>query len=190
MSSEPPPQNPEWTIQEERLQYGAEKKKQRDTARLIWASKPRKEPSPKDLDFQTAEIVIPTKAAGDLRSFFDTEKMEIVHQFSIPYINIMGHLVPYYPDFIVKTKDAMYIIETKSTKDASTDTDTKRKAIAASERCFQISRIKNIPATVQPRAWNYVLLPQNIFDEMEGSGLRSLIDRCEANLALLKMRKQ
>ncbi|MFZ3059844.1 MAG: site-specific DNA-methyltransferase [Candidatus Methanoperedens sp.] len=76
MSSELP-QNPEWQIQEERLQYGAEKKKQRDTARLIWASKPRKEPSPKDLDFQTAEIVIPNKATGDLRSFFETEKKEI-----------------------------------------------------------------------------------------------------------------
>ncbi len=60
MSSELP-HNPEWQIQEERLQYGAEKKKKRDTARLIWASKPRKEPSSKDLDFQTAEIVIPNK---------------------------------------------------------------------------------------------------------------------------------
>ncbi len=76
MSSELP-QNPDFTIQEERLQYGAEKKKQRDTARLIWASKPRKEPSPKDLEFQTAEIVIPNKATGDLRSFFETEKKEI-----------------------------------------------------------------------------------------------------------------
>src|SRR3989304_3591361 len=70
---------------------------------------------------------------------------QYVHQFSIPYINQLRHMVPYYPDFIVKTKDAMYIIETKSTKDANTDTDTKRKAIAASERCIQISRIKNIP---------------------------------------------
>jgi hypothetical protein len=75
MSSELP-QIPDFTIHEERIQYGAEKKKQRDTARLIWASKPRKEPSPKDLEFQTAEIVIPNKATGDLRSFFDTEKKE------------------------------------------------------------------------------------------------------------------
>ncbi len=30
------PQNPEWQIQEERLQHGTEKKKQRDTASLIW----------------------------------------------------------------------------------------------------------------------------------------------------------
>jgi hypothetical protein len=35
MSSELP-RTPDFTIQEERLQYGAEKRKQRDTARLIW----------------------------------------------------------------------------------------------------------------------------------------------------------
>jgi adenine-specific DNA-methyltransferase len=80
MSSDIPPPNPDFTIQEERLQYGAEKKKQRDTARLIWASKPRKEPSPKDLEFQTAEIVIPNKATGNLSSFFETEKKEIDSQ--------------------------------------------------------------------------------------------------------------
>ncbi|MDD1745193.1 MAG: DEAD/DEAH box helicase family protein [Candidatus Methanoperedens sp.] len=74
--------------------------------------------------------------------------------------------------------------------DSNTDTDTKRKAIAASERCLQISRIRNIPYTVQPRTWNYVLLPQNVFEEMDGNGLHSLIEKCEANLALLKMRKE
>jgi hypothetical protein len=46
--------------------------------------------------------------------------------------------------------------------------------------------VKNIPETNQPRNWNYVLLPQNISNEMEGSGLQSLIERCGANLALLK----
>lgn len=115
---------------------------------------------------------------------------QYAHQFSIPYINNMGHLVPYYPDFLVKTKDNMYIIETKSTKDAANDIDTKIKAIAASGICSKISMVKNIPETNQPRIWNYVLLPQNIFDEMEGSGLRSLIERCESNLALLKMKRE
>ena len=63
---------------------------------------------------------------------------QYVHQFSIPYINSMGHLVPYYPDFLVKTRDDMYIIETKSTKDANTDIDTKIKAIAAVSKCSQM----------------------------------------------------
>jgi adenine-specific DNA-methyltransferase len=46
-------------------------KRQKDTARLIWASKPRREPSPKDLEFQTAEEVYPNRATGNRTSFFD-----------------------------------------------------------------------------------------------------------------------
>jgi len=50
------------SVQEERAKYGEEKPKAKDTARLIWASKPRKEPNPKDLEFQTAEEVYPNVA--------------------------------------------------------------------------------------------------------------------------------
>ncbi len=50
------------TVQEERAQYGKEKPKAKDTARLIWASKPKKEPNAKDLEFQTAEEVYPNIA--------------------------------------------------------------------------------------------------------------------------------
>jgi len=50
------------SIQEERAKYGEEKPRAKDTARLIWASKPRKEPNPKDLEFQTAEEVYPNVA--------------------------------------------------------------------------------------------------------------------------------
>ena len=47
--------------QKEREELGKEKPKSKDTARLIWASKPKKEPVAKDLDFQTAEEVYPNK---------------------------------------------------------------------------------------------------------------------------------
>lgn len=50
------------SIQEERTKYGEDKPRAKDTARLIWASKPRKEPNPKDLEFQTAEEVYPNVA--------------------------------------------------------------------------------------------------------------------------------
>ena len=50
------------SIQEERAKYGADKPRAKDTARLIWASKPKKEPNPKDLEFQTAEEVYPNVA--------------------------------------------------------------------------------------------------------------------------------
>ena len=59
MSYEVTETSQELTVQEERIQFRSEKKRQKDTARLIWASKPRREPSPKDLEFQTAEEVYP-----------------------------------------------------------------------------------------------------------------------------------
>jgi len=80
MSSEYTETSPEFTVQEERLQFRSEKKRQKDTARLIWASKPRREPSPKDLEFQTAEEVYPNKATGNLTSFFDSGEDEISSQ--------------------------------------------------------------------------------------------------------------
>ncbi|MGC8516092.1 MAG: site-specific DNA-methyltransferase [Thermoplasmata archaeon] len=64
----------EETVVKERTRLGNERKKQKDTAKLIWASKPRKEPSAKDLAFQTAEVVYPNSATGALGSFLENEK--------------------------------------------------------------------------------------------------------------------
>ncbi|MFA5294370.1 MAG: site-specific DNA-methyltransferase [Methanoregulaceae archaeon] len=62
----PPDESPNPTtppsVQEERTKYGEDKPRAKDTARLIWASKPRKEPNPKDLEFQNAEEVYPNVA--------------------------------------------------------------------------------------------------------------------------------
>ena len=49
---------PEINPQREREELGKEKPKSKDTARLIWASKPKKEPVAKDLDFQTAGLFV------------------------------------------------------------------------------------------------------------------------------------
>src|SRR3989338_1722099 len=46
----------------------------KDSARIVWDSKPRRAPNPKDIEFQTAEVVIPNpETAGQLpMSFRDT----------------------------------------------------------------------------------------------------------------------
>ena len=116
---------------------------------------------------------------------------QYVHGFSIPYSDYAtGHLVSYYPDFIVKIKDFMLIIETKSEKDAKTDMNVKRKAIAAEQRCRDITKINTIPPINQPKQWKYILLPQDIYKDMEGQSLKAIINRCESNLALLKMKQE
>ena len=108
---------------------------------------------------------------------------QYLHRFSIPYISHMnGYLVPYYPDFIVKTKEEMFLIETKSEKDAKNDEDVKRKAKAAQERCREISKIETEPSTNQPKRWKYVLIPEHLFKELEGHGLRSILSRCDSFL--------
>jgi len=44
-----------------------EKARKKDSARLVWDTKPRRAPNPKDIEFQTAEVVLPNpKVAGDL----------------------------------------------------------------------------------------------------------------------------
>jgi hypothetical protein len=43
------------------------KPRKKDSARLVWDTKPRRAPNPKDIEFQTAEVVIPNpKVAGEL----------------------------------------------------------------------------------------------------------------------------
>jgi len=37
-------------------------RRKKDSARLVWDSKPKRPPSPRDIEFQTAEIVIPNPA--------------------------------------------------------------------------------------------------------------------------------
>jgi DNA modification methylase len=44
-----------------------EKLRKKDSARLVWDTKPRRAPNPKDIEFQTAEVVIPNpQTAGQL----------------------------------------------------------------------------------------------------------------------------
>lgn len=46
---------------------GNDKPRKKDSARLVWDTKPRRAPNPKDIEFQTAEVVIPNpQTAGEL----------------------------------------------------------------------------------------------------------------------------
>ena len=43
------------------------KPRKKDSAKLVWSTKPRRAPNPKDIEFQTAEVVLPNpKVAGEL----------------------------------------------------------------------------------------------------------------------------
>jgi hypothetical protein len=50
-----------------------ENRRKRDSAKLVWDSKPKRAPNPQDIEFQTAELVIPNAATAD--------------QFNLPIFN-------------------------------------------------------------------------------------------------------
>ncbi|MBD2652859.1 site-specific DNA-methyltransferase [Synechocystis sp. FACHB-383] len=50
-----------------------ENRRKRDSAKLVWDSKPKRAPNPKDIEFQTAELVIPNAAQAN--------------QFNLPIFN-------------------------------------------------------------------------------------------------------
>ena len=109
---------------------------------------------------------------------------QYVHRFSIVYLDNKGFIGRYYPDFLVKTRDSMFIVETKSEKDAYNDLDVKAKMIAAQQFCRSISGANNHPRD-QPKNWRYILLPENIADEFEGHSFKSIVEHAESFMSNL-----
>ena len=68
------------TVQEQRAKYGEEKPRAKDTARLIWASKPKKEPNAKELEFQKAEEVYSNAADTENKKLLFAAKKDIPEQ--------------------------------------------------------------------------------------------------------------
>ena len=72
----------------------------------------------------------------------------------------------YYPDFIVKTADKIYIIETKSDKDLN-DLNVKQKQMATLDF---LNRINNLDTGDRmERNWEYILLGENHFYGLSGN---------------------
>jgi len=83
------------------------------------------------------------------------------HDFAhINYIRTDGILTGYHPDFMVKTKSSVYIVETKAQKDL-TDANVVQKRRAAMD---WVKKINELPEDVRDgRTWQYVLLGDNTF---------------------------
>lgn len=86
---------------------------------------------------------------------------EYYHNFAnIIYIRTDGFLSFYYPDFIIKTADNIYLVETKSDKDLN-DPNVKQKQLATLD---WIKRINGLESSDRmDRKWEYVLLGETHF---------------------------
>ncbi|MBR5237286.1 MAG: DEAD/DEAH box helicase family protein [Paludibacteraceae bacterium] len=86
---------------------------------------------------------------------------ESQHVFAtIFYLREDGLLASYHPDFMVCTKDKIFILETKSNRDIK-DVNVRRKRIASIEWCKKINQLK--AEDRMNREWEYLLLSEDNF---------------------------
>jgi type III restriction enzyme len=86
---------------------------------------------------------------------------EYYHSFAtIFYIRTEGLMSSYTPDFLVKTKNKLYMIETKAEKDLN-EGNVRQKQFATLDWARRINALD--PEERMGREWAYVLLGENHF---------------------------
>ena len=103
---------------------------------------------------------------SDVQSFLKINESQ--HGFAkVFYIREDGLLASYHPDFIVKTAEAITIVETKG-DDKANDANVRRKQLAILDWCKKINRL---PAEMRMnRDWRYILLKETDFYTWSGNG--------------------
>ncbi len=103
---------------------------------------------------------------SDVQSFLKINESQ--HGFAkVFYIREDGLLASYHPDFIVKTAEAVTIVETKG-DDKVNDANVRRKQMSILDWCKKINRL---PAEIRMnRDWRYILLKETDFYTWSGNG--------------------
>jgi len=90
----------------------------------------------------------------------------------IDYLNSQGRRAVYTPDFFIrKTDGACFLVETKG----RADKDVPAKARAAVEWCKA--------ASTKKASWNYLYVPQAVFEQVRGNSIDELARACAPSLA-------
>lgn len=146
-----------------------------ETERSIY---PRQAPAPKGGGFEARFMRALGKDAS-VGAFVKLDQHR--HGFAIRYRNEFGIARDYFPDFLVKTDDRMYLVETKADRDMLSPV-VSRKARAAKGWCEAASRIKPPEDLVQPQEWEYVLLSEKTFSRHGQAGFDALLRGCRVEL--------
>lgn len=103
---------------------------------------------------------------SDVQSFLKNNESQ--HGFAkVFYIREDGLLASYHPDFIVKTAEAITIVETKG-DDKANDANVRRKQLAILDWC---KKINCLPAEMRMnRDWRYILLKETDFYTWSSNG--------------------
>ena len=92
------------------------------------------------------------------------------HEFArLRYIRDDGLPAFYFPDFLVRTADAIYMAETKAQQQTS-HPNVQRKLKAAATWCSRINTLA--PYDRGGRDWHYALIGESLFEDWRGKGAR------------------
>jgi type III restriction enzyme len=92
------------------------------------------------------------------------------HDFArLRYVKDDGLPAFYFPDFMVRTADAVYMVETKS-QQQTTHPNVQRKLKAAATWCRRINEL--MPYDRGGREWHYALVNESIFDDWRRKSAR------------------
>ena len=108
---------------------------------------------------------------------------ENLHPFAvIYYMRRDGLMATYHPDFIVATREKVYLIETKG-NDKLFDKNVRQKQTAAVEWTKKINELK--PEERMNREWEYVLISEDNFYGLSANGatITDICDRCKVSLS-------
>lgn len=109
---------------------------------------------------------------------------EVGHSFAIIfYVRKDGLMATYHPDFIVATKDKVYLIETKG-DDKVDDGNVRQKQTATIE---WVKKINALDASFRMnRTWEYVLVGESMFYSLSGSGatITDICNQCKVSYSV------
>ena len=112
------------------------------------------------------DFIIFCDADSEVDSFIKIN--EVYHNFVyLNYIRKDGLIASYYPDFIVKIGDQIYLVETKAEKDIDNENVLSKEKAALS----WIKKINSLkPEDRMHCTWNYVLLGEKTYYTMKQNG--------------------
>ncbi|MFZ3122868.1 MAG: DEAD/DEAH box helicase family protein [Thermodesulfovibrionales bacterium] len=142
-----------------------------ETERSIY---PRNGYQPKGGGFERDFMREALNNSADVLAF---AKLDRRHKLKITYRDETGILRNYEVDFIVKTTDKMYLVETKADKDIS-NLNVAVKVRAATAWCEQASLVPSPEEMKQSQEWEYLILSESLYRSNRGLSFEALAPFC------------
>jgi type III restriction enzyme len=105
-------------------------------------------------------------------------KLDRRHKLKITYRDGTGILRNYEIDFIVKTQDKIYLVETKADKDIDSS-NVAVKARASVAWCERASTVAPPQGMNQPQEWEYLIISEKLFNANKGLSFTGLVPLCQ-----------